>query len=205
MGEHAGRMNPERYAPTWSWASVDGPISCVSARPLEGFELNDPTTYDLEVRRINPASGLITVAGHVILVELSCRIEANTLEESEEGEEGKEKKLKYHYEVLGVYATTEGPKGFPMKPDVALKPWSGDLDGRRVSTVIRSPYGEALPETSWTANCLCLLVSKKKLRSLVLFLGASLRESGAWERIGMVDGLHPAIFGNAQRTSINIV
>ncbi|KAE9364806.1 HET-domain-containing protein [Stipitochalara longipes BDJ] len=201
VGSHAGRMNPGHYAPTWSWASVDGRISHVSAKPAEDVTLNDPRVYDLEIRKLNAASGLITVAGHVILVELSCRIEVGQLDDGETLQEG----LKYYYEVLGVYADAKGPKAFPMKPDVALKPWNGDVNGRHIETIIRVPYGEEIPEKSWTAHCLCLLVSKNRLRSLVLFLGASLREPGGWERIGMVDGLHPGIFGNSQRQTINIV
>jgi hypothetical protein len=200
VGMHAARMNPGRYAPTWSWASVDGAISYVCARPIEGMTV-DPMVYDLELRKLNAASGLITVAGHVVLVELSCRIEADGVSETEAREE---KKLTYHYEVHGVYAEASGPKGYPMKADVALKPWSGDINGRHVSTVIRVPYGEANPQKSWTANCLCLLVSKNKLRTLVLFLGASLLESGAWERLGMVSGIHPGIFANSQRQLITI-
>jgi hypothetical protein len=200
IGMHAARMNPGRYAPTWSWASVDGHISYVSGRPVEGFGINQ-VVYDLELRKLNAASGLITVVGHLVLVELSCRIEADGLSETEAGEE---KELKYKYEVQGVYADASGPQGFPMKPDVALKPWSGDVNGRHISTVIRVPFGEAIPEKSWNADCLCLLVSKSRLRCLVLFLGASLLESGVWERLGMVEGLHPGIFRNSQRQTINI-
>jgi hypothetical protein len=157
--------------------------------------------YDLELRTLNAASGLITVVGHVVLVEVSCRIEVDGLSETEAGEE---KKLRYTYEVQGVYADASGPQGFPMKPDVALKPWSGNVNGRHISTVIRVPFGEAIPEKSWTADCLCLMVSKSRLRCLVLFLGASLLESGVWERLGMVEGLHPGIFRNSQRQTINI-
>jgi hypothetical protein len=67
------------------------------------------------------------------------------------------------------------------------------------------PTGKAIPQESWTANCVCLLVNKNKLRSLILCLGASLREPGAFERIGMVDGLHPGIFGDYEKKMINVV
>ncbi|KAL2126363.1 hypothetical protein VTI74DRAFT_1103 [Chaetomium olivicolor] len=198
----ACRMNPGHYAPTWSWASVDGPISYVTVKGMAGLELTDPMVYDLEVRSVNAASGLIRVAGYAFLVRLSCKVEYDRPASGDN--QMAPKKPRYRYEILGVSSSGEA---FPMHPDVHLKAWNGQLDpnGRQVSTVVRVPYGETPPETSWTSNCICLLVGKMKLRSLVIFLGGSLRVSGAWERLGMVSGLHPALFGNAQRMIFDIV
>ncbi|KAF2674040.1 HET-domain-containing protein [Microthyrium microscopicum] len=196
--KHECRMNPGHYAPTWSWASVDGPISYVSARPFSVMEENDPMQWDLECRSLNEASGLIRFAGHIILLELHCTVEPNILyDENPTGQD----KYSYRYEVKGPTDL----KGFPMKADVAVKPWSGTLNGEQVSTVIRVPYGETPPTQPWSSHCLCLLVGKRKMRSLVLFLGRSLRESGAWERIGMVDGISPAVFSLSQRQLIDVV
>jgi hypothetical protein len=102
VGKHECRMNPGHYAPTWSWASVDGPVSHVSAKPTEGFQKfhNDPLIYDLEVRRFDFASGLITVTGHAISVELNCRVERN---EHWELYPAEALKFDYHYEILKVY------------------------------------------------------------------------------------------------------
>jgi hypothetical protein len=173
-------MNPRHYAPTWNWASVDGPISHVSATPMEDWAESDPIHHGLEVRKLNAASGLITFVGRIISAELSCRVEIDNTP-GKESNLTKEKKFSYHYEVLGVYK--EG-KLLPVTADVPLKPWSGNINGQYISTVIRSPYGEAIPEKSWTAPCLCLIVSKTKMRSIVLFLGASLRESGLGNWLG---------------------
>ncbi|RTE81036.1 hypothetical protein BHE90_004492 [Fusarium euwallaceae] len=189
------RTNPGNYAPSWSWASVDGPISYVSARGLGGLEENDPMVYDVEIRSVNAASGLIRVAGHAISVTLHCRVDVH---EPEDGE----RQVKHHYEVLRVYNNGEP---FPMNPDVHLKPGKINVMGQNTTTVVRLPYNEEPPETSWTATCLCLLVGKMRMRAQVLFLGGSQRQERAWERIGMVDGLSPAIFGTSQRRLIDIV
>ncbi|KAJ4311803.1 hypothetical protein N0V84_010257 [Fusarium piperis] len=193
------RTNPGNYAPSWSWASVDGPISYVSARGLGGLEANDPMIYDVEIRSVNAASGLIRVAGHAISVELSCRVE---ISEPEEGTATGEREVRHYYEVLRVY---NNGQPFPMHPDVHLKPGNINVSGQDVRTVVRVPHGEKLPEESWTANCLCLLIGKMRLRAQVLFLGGSQRQARVWERIGMVDGLHPAIFGTSERRLIDIV
>ena len=91
-----------------------------------------------------------------------------------------------------------------IQADVALKPWTGITSGETVSTVVWVPYGETWPEESWTCNCLCLMVGKQKLRSLILVLGRSLRLPGAWERIGMAEGLDLVVFRNSPRLFIDI-
>ncbi len=125
-----------------------------------------------------------TFAGRLISVELRCRIEPVTVSRGKSTREG----LLYHYEVPGVHADKDGMAAVEMHPDVALKPWSGDVSGRHTETVIRVPCVEGILKKSWTANCDCLLVNENKLRSLVLCLGASLREPGAFEKVGIIDG-----------------
>ncbi|KAI8724347.1 HET domain-containing protein [Fusarium sp. LHS14.1] len=198
FGKLTCRTNPGNYAPSWSWASVDGPISYVATRGLGDFEANDPMIYDVEIRSVNAASGLIRVAGHAISVELSCQVEITEPEDNVAGE----RDVKHHYEVLRVY---NNGQSFPMHPDVHLRPGNINASGQNVMTVVRLPHSEKPPETSWTANCLCLLVGNMRLRAQVLFLGGSLRQERAWERIGMVDGLHPAIFATSERRLIDIV
>jgi hypothetical protein len=72
---HEYEMNPAWYAPTWSWASVNGSISYVSAKPNSAFEAFDPTHYDLECQRLDAASGPLTFAGLVIPYLLNVIIE----------------------------------------------------------------------------------------------------------------------------------
>ncbi|KAH8892775.1 HET-domain-containing protein [Thozetella sp. PMI_491] len=196
--EHQGhedlRMNPGHYAPTWSWASVDGPISYIEVRPMAGIQ-NDPLVYDLEVRWVDAATGRIAVVGQIVTVELHCRIE------SYDGESPREKKYRYRYEISYQSDGT----CYPIRPDVPLRPWSGKINGKEASAVIRIPYGETSPTSSWSARCLCILVGGMKRRSMVLFLGHSLREPGALERLGMTSGLNPALFENSPRKVAEIV
>jgi hypothetical protein len=207
-GRHEGRMNPAFYAPSWSWASIDGPISYVSAKPFSGMEQTDPMQWDLECRSLNEASGLIRVAGHIVMLEFHCTVEDTRDEKGATADEGEgestspldDVKFRYRYEVKGP----SDPKGFPVKADVALKQWLGIVNGQLMSSVVRVPHGEDPPDKSWKSHCLCLLLGKRKLRALVLFLGRSQRIAGAWERVGMVDGISPAVFLQAPRQIIDI-
>lgn len=198
IGIHACRMNPGHYAPTWSWASVDGPISYAFAQPIRDIEDFDQFYYNLEFRSLNAVSGLITVAGHVISGELNVRVKRNGLNV-------RHLHAFEEFEYKYLLRFSKNQKEYLVIPDVVLKPWSGKLNGQHISTVVRVPYGEAPPEESWTANCLYLLVGKMKMRSLFLLLGRSMREPGAWERIGIVDGVSPTLFSMSQRQIIDIV
>lgn len=182
------RMNPEYYAPTWSWAGVDAVISYSSARASE--EEIDPMVYDLEVVGLNVASEMITVSGHVGRLKLVCTVEPSY---------NPSDKFWYRYELHGAYGDP-----YPVDPDVPLKPWIDDVTS---ATPVRVPYGEAPPEKSWSANCVCLLLSRRQLRSVVLLLGHSMRQPGgaAWERIGLVSGLNPVIFQGTERMLINLI
>ncbi|KAL5364203.1 heterokaryon incompatibility protein-domain-containing protein [Aspergillus floccosus] len=178
-GIHPYQMNPGHYAPTWSWASVDGPVSYALKEPLPLIEdngpshngpgLDDPMEWDLKCQSVNKASGLIRVSGRILLVHLQPNY------------------------VFGV------------EPDVAVKSWFSDVDEESKWTVARVPYGEAPPKRSWAAECACLLVGKRKTRAIFLLLGHSLRQPGAWERIGISDGLRPVAFRNSPREVISIV
>ncbi|KAK4038553.1 heterokaryon incompatibility protein-domain-containing protein [Parachaetomium inaequale] len=197
------RMNPEHYAPTWSWASVDGPVSYVSAGGLAGFEADDPLIYDLEIQDVDNTAGRIRVRGASILVNLACQVDFY-----ERDDETTERKAKYHYNVSSSLANP-----FPMTPDVHLKPWYRWLDGvdgqvgRVLRTTLRVPYGENTPRNSWNSTCRCLLLGSMKWRSLVLFISASPRVSGAWERLGIAstNRVPRAVFQGASRDFFDIV
>lgn len=191
-GKHWWRTNPGYYAPSWSWASIDGPISYVSIKALDfiGKDDTDPMKYDLQMTRIDPVRGSITVRARYATVTLHCRIfnfgkKANPTE----------KDLRYEYSLLNVSSSGEP---FPIHPDVALQPWIGALRGGTPSPApVRVPRDKTPPTSSWSAECICLLVGMQKLRCLVLILGPSLREDGSWERVGMASGLEPAIFASS--------
>ena len=170
---------------------------------MSGLEVIDPRVLDLEVKKMDVSPGVITVAGYIIPGELNCKVKEILPDESEsqKGRFATEKNLEFTYELLRTVHTMSTPS---IQADVALKPWTGITNGETVSTVVRVPYGETWPEESWTCNCLCLMVGKQKLRSLILVLGRSLRVSGAWECIGMSEGLDPIVFGNSPRLVIDI-
>ncbi|KFZ15930.1 hypothetical protein V502_05322 [Pseudogymnoascus sp. VKM F-4520 (FW-2644)] len=199
-GRHTCRMNPGHYAPTWSWASVDGAISYIYAKPSSFNSQTDPFNYDLECRKANATPGSITVAGHLVSIKLNVIVERK---EPVEGSSVEHEELTYDYVVKS--SNSVGPEDSKLRPDVILKPWSGEIGGQLISTVVRVSYGESPPKTSWTGTCHCLLVGKTKRQCLVLYLGRSLREPGAWERIGMVDGISPTVFSMSQREIIDIV
>lgn len=201
-GDLLCRMNPAYYAPTWSWASVDGPISYVSAMGMGGLERHDPMVYDLEVRSVNAGSGLIRVAGRVVRVGLNCRVEAPEPQDLEEGAPAEEGRLRYTYEIPMAYGDD---RAFPIHADVHLRPWSGTVSGQREESVVRVPYGEAPPQASWSSTCFCLLVGRMTLRTEVLLLGVSPREPASCERIGVVSGLAPALFEGAPRMILDII
>ena len=199
-GEHWSRTNPGHYAPSWSWASVDGPISYVSVRALDTLSKGnaDPMIYDLQVLELDPARGLIKAAARVRTVTLICRIFNFGKKRNPS-----EKDLRYEYMLLNAHTSGEP---FPIYPDVALKPWTKNFDdGTSITTPVRVPRNETPPTKSWSAKCTCLLVGMQKLRCHVLILGGSQRENGCWERVGMASGLEPAIFAMAERRIWHLV
>lgn len=199
-GKHTCRMNPDHYAPTWSWASVDGAVSYISARPLDIISQIDPFSYDLECLKVNATSGSITVAGYFVSIQLNVTVEPKeSLQDNTTDHEG------FTYDYVVKSSNSEGPEDSILRADVALKPWSGEIGGQQISTVVRVPYGESHPTISWSGTCHCLLVGRTARRCLVLYLGRSLRVPGAWERIGTTSGLSPTVFSMSRREIIDIV
>lgn len=197
-GGHECLPNPGHYAPTWSWASVNGAIAYDYARPIMGRvgeTETDPMQWDPQSRIIDPASDVISVAGQVMCVGLQVTVEPN------EARKHEPEKFSYKYKLAG------GPKdrqGFPFLPDVALKPWALKRDGHHTPVIVRVPNGETPPEESWNGICFCLLLGRRKLTSLALLLSHSLRKSGALERIGIVYGLPSDAFSISKRAVVTI-
>jgi hypothetical protein len=192
--KHLCRVRPGFYAPTWSWASLEGPVSYGQVSLTDHY---DPVVDDLEVKKWDAAKGVITVSGRVAAKELRCEISKSPWDE------GEENRLEYKYEFPGLSLREGGAMG--MSADAALQPWAGDIGGERVSTIIRVPHGALWPDKSWAGEVMCLVVQKQTLRCLVLVLGRSRRVPGAWERIGIVSGPDPSLFGGAERIALDIV
>lgn len=97
------------------------------------------------------ASKVLTVTGTVVVAKLQCEVGEKT------GTAG-EKVATHSYKVLSEEA---GVGAMPVNAGVALKPWTGVIDGEQVETVIRAPYGEPWPRKSWTGDCLCLRICRQ--------------------------------------------
>ncbi|KAM5352903.1 hypothetical protein ACJ41O_005625 [Fusarium nematophilum] len=189
-GDIDARMNTGHYAPSWSWASVDANILYQSARGMGGLHQYDPLTYTLEVQSFDASAGRLTVCGSLATFDLSCSVELDT-----EGQMKGEKKFNYKYSLRHAFWTNPS---YPFTPDVHLKPWDKSTNGLP-STVIRVPYGEEPPQKSWNAKCIGVMLGKMKLRCELLVLSGSLRESDAWERIGVLRGVPPSLFGDTKQ------
>lgn len=193
-GGHDCRPNEGRYAPTWSWASVDGPIDYAYAIPMGDSEQIDPLRWDVEINGLNPDPGQIRIFGHAMRIELNVTVrvtEAYTHDPTVPD--------KYHY-TYRVARDRNGEQGLLCKPDVALKPLTVHVGGQAVATVVRVPYGEKPPEESWSGVCHCVMLGTRKLASLVLLLGRSPEDPTLFERVGIVYGLPPSGFLGAKAT-----
>lgn len=193
-GGHDCRPNQGRYAPTWSWASVDGPIDYSHAIPMGRNEQIDPMRWDVEINGLNPDPGQIRIFGHAMRIELNV-----TVRVSEAYTHDPTVPDKYHY-TYRVGRDRNGEQGLPCKPDVALKPLTVHVGGQAVPTVVRVPYGEKPPEESWSGVCHCVMLGTRKLSSLVLLLGRSPEDPTLFERVGIVYGLPPSGFLGAKAT-----
>ena len=203
---HLCSVRPGFYAPSWSWASLEGAVSYTEVRDTDTAEYDhDPVVADLEVQKWDAASGVITVSGCVAVRTLTCEVT-----ERPWGEDGGErmppgsKGFHYIYEMGGLLLRDKKGGAMSIRADAALQPWTGVIGGEHLSTVVRVPHGEPWPEASWAGDATCLLVQRQALRCLVLILGRSRRVPGAWERIAIASGADPGLFAGAARVVLDI-
>ncbi|KAK3362501.1 heterokaryon incompatibility protein-domain-containing protein [Lasiosphaeria hispida] len=189
-GKHAAVMNPGHYAPTWSWASVDGGISYRHILPYHDGPLGhmDPPIYGLECRNLDQATGSMIIVGSYVIGGIRCIIEPN---QDYDGTDDRIGKYRYNYQVRvsGQHAD------FSFEPDVALMP-SGGSEQPYTASAVRIPHGQTGPVEEWTGNCLVVLVAKHNVKSLAVLLGASLRSPGGnlWERLGITGGIAVSVW-----------
>jgi len=183
-GEHAGRVNPGHYAPSWSWASVDGEISYSHALTQGPLDLMDPLTFELECRNLDRTTGSLIIAGKYLIGGVRCIIKPTENYNPADERIGKYQ-YKYQVRVSGKHPD------FMFEPDVALMPSGDDAGQPYTASVVRMPYGQTIPVDEWTGNCLVVLVGRRKRKSVAILLGASLRNPGIniWERIGIASGI----------------
>ncbi|KAK0721305.1 heterokaryon incompatibility protein-domain-containing protein [Apiosordaria backusii] len=192
-GKYPCRMNPGHYAPTWSWASVEGDVTYLKVM-TDGYytPLNqlDPLTYDLQYHDLDRATGAVTMIGRYVIGGIQCIIE-----KTEEGANTDDDSVdKYHYSHK-IRVSGQHPD-FLFEPDVPLMPSDGDPNEPYSSSVVRVPYGRECPTEEWTGHCLVLLLARRNKRSLAILLGASLRNpNGAvWERLGLSSSIDVSVW-----------
>ncbi|KAH8674264.1 heterokaryon incompatibility protein-domain-containing protein [Xylariales sp. PMI_506] len=198
FGRHTCRINPGDYAPTWSWVSVDGPISYQSARSWANIDPGDPLCYDIKVEGLVVKSGRILLHGSAGKFILHGTIRRDKMKNKKDS---KNEKFLHDYEIRGI----QEESGIYFEQDVLLQPWSGEIGGEHVSTAIRLPHGQPAPQRSWKGDCICMLFGKRKLRSLVLVLGPSVRQPGAWERLGIAAGFLTEPFLHAPKHTYHVI
>jgi hypothetical protein len=174
------RTQPGFYAPSWSWASLNGAVA---------YDPSDHPADELEIKTWDTTRGVLTVAGRAFSTQLTCTVD------------------EYHHPVSGEtlchYDYSLAGDGI-VAADCPLKPWTSTVEGPAESTVIRVPHGESRPKASWTSNCVCLRVGTQGLMANALVLGRSPRVHGAWERVGRPLGLDPAVFSQSETKVFDI-
>lgn len=202
-GKHRCCTHPKYYAPSWSWASVEGPISFGNCKPLGEFEEGAPYRSSLEVLNVDTDTGVLTVLAHWNFVLIRCRIERR-IERS-----NTTPTIMYHYECTTVRFNHDSerqdwPRETLVIADVALQPVKRKLSLLEDGTIMRVPYGEEPPQETWTSKCLCIMLGSRLTTVTALLLGESQRVPGAYERIGLATAWPTEMFTAEDRVSFEI-
>lgn len=193
---HQCRVHPEYYAPSWSWASVEGPVDFRTDMQSMASR-DDPYKTSLEVLIVDTTAGALTVFAHWCSVELLCSI----------GRPYDGTVVAYEYECTNVPPTPDLPDkrcGDIICADVALQPMKWPLSSQGDNAVVRLPHGVELPQRTWKCKCIALLLGHTSSRANVLLLGESQRIPGAYERIAFANAWPPHMFTGKSKMSFKI-
>jgi len=189
------KVNPRTYAPSWSWASVEGPISHAM---VQCFGRERPKMiWDAHCVALPNASGMIRLSARARYLKLYSGRRVRP----------KRKETKIRPGGTPWYYALSGPDGPhancpEINPDVVLGSRTVCVDGETVSTVMRVPYGEAAPTQHWETFCLCVLLYTDR-SAVSLILGRCPEHPTAWERVGMCE-LPPSVFEGLERNFVDI-
>jgi hypothetical protein len=209
---HLCRENPSHHAPTWSWASVEGLVSYVEVLPTIGFlDETDPLVHDLQCQNIDASSGAMTINARCVVGGIRVTLkrsgddqDGDDSADNPDNPDNPDDKLKEPSDVRYEYTLKcSYDRESLIVPDVPLMPHGGDQNREFTANVARVPYGQAIPQQSWTGLCLCALLGSRKKRALVLILGIRPGRR-AYERIGLTAGVNPTAFAQAERQSVLI-
>jgi hypothetical protein len=188
---HRCKTNSSHCAPSWSWLSIEGPITHFKAfQPPRSKD--NPIMWDLQFRSVHPFLGDICAEAPCAFFKLRVtvqRVGDDTLEEPF--------KVEYRYTYDLLLAQDRRAR---FSPDVPLIPYAGDAKVEFTASVIRVTEDKTVPLQSWTGICLCALLSSTKQGSVALILGQ--RPDGFYQRIGLTVGLHPASFIGSDRKTL---
>ena len=186
-GRHACRVHDGFYAPSWSWASIEGPVT------YSNHEIYAAGDRKFDILDVDMETGVLKMVARARMVSVRCQIETM---DGGKGEAG----LSYYYDCMSVRERAAEldlgiPFGTPVRMDVALQPISLKAGRSDVEFISRVPYGQAIPRKTWESRCLCVLLSQQSSEwATVLLLGESQRVEGTYERIGLATGFPPSMF-----------
>ncbi|EGE00315.1 hypothetical protein TESG_07594 [Trichophyton tonsurans CBS 112818] len=198
-GSHPCEMNPKTCAPSWSWLSINGPISHgnLTISNKVSREVLKPWIYDLECHGLNDATGSITVDGRFVTgwVEATVKLDKTHKRTPSEPD-------RFNYQYRAVF--TADYVETVVNADVALMP-RGDEPWGMFRPAVRVPVGEAPPTQSWIGYCIYLMVATRGPLAIALLLGPSLRNSKLYERIGIAYAVRCNMFEGSKRGRFEIV
>ena len=183
-GEFAQAM-PAGFAPTWSWTSIDGPISYQSVHVKMGALYDaDQFVNDLKLLGVDAKSGELIVEGKLVPAAIRMR------QELVESVNGAGQRTFYE---LGD--TEDSVHWIKITADTHLRRYQGSfLHGETTPATQRLPAVEAAPTLGWTSVCYCLLIGVGQSKCEVLILGLSARSPNSFERLGTIGSLPVAVF-----------
>lgn len=159
---HSCQTNPSHHAPSWSWASIEGPISH-AVTPSTPRLIDDPLVWELQCQTIDPSSGAMSINAPCAVVSIRVTVQRLGDDKLEEPF-----KVEYRYRYTLKWAHDREASFYP---DVPLMPHGGDANFEFTASVTRVPFGQAIPKESWTGLCLCALLSSTKKGEIVRIFG----------------------------------
>lgn len=175
---------PDSSAPTWSWTSVDGPISFSNVRSFqESRHAASLFRYHLELTDVLQG-GDVVLAGRLLSRTIRMRLETA------------KKKGSLPRPLYEINDHEDATKWHNLNSaDTVLRKFSAHLEnGATLYGSQRVYAGEPPPNEPWTSLCYLLLLASGHARCECLVLGLSERKFNYFERLGMIGNLPLSMF-----------
>lgn len=171
------------YTPSWSWTSIDGPISYQTVHAFQGplYDVS-PFQYQLKMLGVDGSTGDLMVEGRLITVTVRMRQEAYSEDMDQQT-------------IYEIGDNEQAQDWIKIKADTLLRRYDAKfLHGEALPGTQRIPAGEPVPTEPWTSDCYVLLLGIGQARCECLVLGLSERKLNCFERIGSVGNIPPIVF-----------